>query len=117
MGFRSTLEERVSDLLCELGVKYEYEDRHIPHQIQHHYIPDFHLANGIFLETKGYWPSNERRKVKNIIEQNPHLDIRMVFQNEHNRISKKSRTTYAMWCDRHNIKYCSFKNIPIDWLA
>tara|TARA_R100000655_G_scaffold88996_1_gene129475 strand:+ start:195 stop:545 length:351 start_codon:yes stop_codon:yes gene_type:complete len=115
--FRSKLEEKVSDLLCRLGVNYEYEDRRIPYQIQHNYIPDFHLANGIFLETKGYWSSSDRRKVKNIIEQNPQLDIRMVFQNPNNRINKKSKTTYSMWCDKNNIKHCSFSNIPIDWLT
>tara|TARA_Y100001973_G_C5199868_1_gene336800 strand:- start:1241 stop:1591 length:351 start_codon:yes stop_codon:yes gene_type:complete len=115
--FRSRLEERVSDLLCNLGVKYEYEDHRIPYQIQHFYLPDFHLANGIFLETKGYWSAADRRKTKNIIEQNPQVDIRMVFQNENNRISKKSKTTYAMWCDKHNIKHCQFTDIPISWLT
>ena len=30
MAFRSGLEERVADLLCELGVKYEYESTKFP---------------------------------------------------------------------------------------
>ena len=46
MAFRSGLEERVADLLCELGVKYEYESTKIPYVIQHTYTPDFILPNG-----------------------------------------------------------------------
>ena len=53
--FRSELEEKVSDLLCELKVKYEYEPVRIPYEIQHNYSPDFLLPNGIYLECKGYW--------------------------------------------------------------
>ena len=114
--FRSKLEEKVSDLLCELGVSYEYEATKVDYQITHYYVPDFVLPNGIALECKGYWPSNERRKMKNVIEQNPQIDVRMVFQSPYNKISKKSKTTYAQWCDRHNIKWCAFHTIPMEWL-
>ena len=54
MAFRSGLEERVADLMCELGVKYEYESTKVPYVIQHIYTPDFLLPNGIYLECKGY---------------------------------------------------------------
>ena len=30
MAFRSGLEEQVADLMCELGVKYEYESTKVP---------------------------------------------------------------------------------------
>ena len=32
------------------------------------------------------------------------------------KISKKSRTTYAQWCERHGIKWAAVHAIPIDWL-
>ena len=54
MAFRSKLEERVADLLSNLGVSYEYESIKIPYVIQHTYTPDFCLPNGVWLETKGY---------------------------------------------------------------
>ena len=117
MAFRSGLEERVADLMCELGVKYDYEPTQVPYQIQHMYTPDFLLPNGIFLETKGYWDAEDRRKMKAVKEQHPELDIRMVFQSPYNKISKKSKTTYAKWCDKHDIPWTSFTNIPIDWLT
>ena len=115
MAFRSGLEERVADLMCELGVKYEYESTKVPYIIQHIYTPDFLLPNGIYLETKGFWEASDRRKIKNVKEQHPELDIRMVFQNPFNKIAKKSKTTYAQWCDKHDIKWTSFTNIPIEW--
>ena len=117
MAFRSGLEEKVADLLVELGVKYEYETVKIPYVIEHLYCPDFILPNGIHLECKGYWEAEDRRKIKAVKLLNPDLDLRMVFQSPFNKISKKSKTTYAKWCDRHNIPWTSFVNIPIDWLT
>ncbi len=117
MAFRSSLEEKVADLMCELGVKYEYESTKVPYIIQHIYTPDFLLPNGIFLETKGFWEPEDRRKIKNVKEQHPELDIRMVFQSPFNKISKKSKTTYAQWCDKHKIPWTSYINIPINWFT
>ena len=114
--FKSQLEEKVSDLLCELGIDYEYEPTRVPYQIMHHYSPDFLLPNGIYLETKGYWDAADRRKMKAVKEQNPDLDIRMVFQAPFNTISKKSKTTYAKWCEKHDIPWTAWHNIPIEWL-
>ena len=117
MAFRSGLEEKVADLMIDLGVKYEYESTQVPYQIMHSYTPDFLLPNGIFLEVKGYWDAESRRKMKAVKLQNPELDIRMVFQAPYNKISKKSKTTYAQWCDKHDIPWTSFTNIPVEWLV
>jgi hypothetical protein len=116
MAFRSGLEEKVADLLVDLGVKYEYESTKVSYVISHHYTPDFVLPNGVWLETKGYWDSKDRKKIKSVIQQNPDIDLRMVFQAPYNTISKKSKTTYASWCEKNNIQWCSFSNIPITWL-
>ena len=114
--YRSQLEERVADLLIELGVTYDYETTKIPYTIPHNYYPDFILPNGIILECKGYWEASDRRKIKSVKEQNPDIDLRMVFQSPFNTISKKSKTTYAQWCENQGIPWTSFKNIPLEWL-
>ena len=101
--YRSGLEEKIADLLTELGVSFEYESIKVPYTIQHHYHPDFILPNYVHLETKGYWAASDRRKVLAVKRDNPDLDLRMVFQSPYNTISKKSKTTYAQWCERHNI--------------
>ena len=116
MAFRSGLEERVADLLVDLGVKYEYESTKVDYVISHIYTPDFVLPNGVILECKGYWDAADRRKIKTVKQQHPELDLRMVFQAPFNTISKKSKTTYAKYCEKLNIPWCSFASIPIKWL-
>ena len=117
MAFRSGLEEKVADLLVDLGVKYEYESTKIPYVIHFSYCPDFVLPNGVWLETKGYWDAADRRKIKAVKQQNPEIDLRMVFQAPYNTISKKSKTTYAKYCEKLGIPWTSWANIPLDWLT
>ena len=114
--FRSKLEESIASLLEGLGVTYEYESKKISYVIQHHYTPDFVLPNHVILECKGYWDAADRRKIKQVKKDNPDLDLRMVFQSPFNTISKKSKTTYAKWCEKLDIPWTSFHNIPLDWL-
>ena len=114
--FRSNLEESIADLLSELGISYEYESTRVPYTIQHFYSPDFILPNYVHLEAKGYWEPKDRRKILAVKKENPDLDLRMVFQAPYNTISKKSKTTYAQWCEKHDIPWCAFHTIPLDWL-
>ena len=115
MAFRSGLEEKVADLMVDLGIDYEYETEKIPYTIEHIYTPDFLLPNGIYLECKGYWEAEDRRKIKAVKQQHPEIDLRMVFQSPYNKISKKSKTTYARWCEKHEIPWASFGSIPGSW--
>ena len=114
--YRSGLEERVANLLEGLGVSYEYESKKISYVIQHNYTPDFVLPNSVILECKGYWDAADRRKIKQVKKDNPDIDLRMVFQSPYNTISRKSKTTYAKWCEKLDIPWTSFHNIPLDWL-
>ena len=114
--FRSGLEEQVAKLLSGLGISYEYESEKLSYTIEHHYTPDFVLPNYIYLETKGYWSPADRRKILNVLKANPEIDLRMVFQSPYNKINKKSKTTYAMWCEKHDIPWTSYHNIPLEWL-
>ena len=100
MKFRSGLEKQVAELLKELSVKFEYESTKVPYELQCNYTPDFLLPNGIYLETKGQFTSEDRRKMLAVKKQHPELDIRMVFQAPFNKISKRSKTTYAQWCEK-----------------
>ena len=115
--FRSKLEEKVAVLLQELGGSYEYENEKLSYTIEHTYTPDFRLPNYTYLEAKGYWDAADRRKILAVKKDNPDVDIRMVFQSPYNTISKSSKTTYAKWCEKHDIPWCAFHTIPIDWLV
>ena len=114
--YKSGLEEQVAKLLTGLGVSYEYESCKIPYTIQHNYHPDFILPNHVHLEAKGYWSAPDRRKIAAVKRDNPELDLRMVFQSPYNKISKGSKTTYAQWCEKHDIPWTHFHDIPLDWL-
>ena len=114
--FRSKLEENIASLLQNLGVSYQYESEKLSYTIEHDYTPDFVLPNYIYLEAKGYWAPADRRKILNVKKANPEIDLRMVFQSPYNRISKKSKTTYAQWCEKHNIPWTHFHDIPLEWL-
>jgi hypothetical protein len=117
-GFRSGLEERVAEQLDQLGIEYTYEKvklKYIRPASAHVYTPDFVLANGIIVETKGRFLPADRMKHIMVKKHNPKLDIRFVFSNSNARISKASRTTYAEWCRKNGYKYAD-KTIPIEWL-
>ena len=117
-GFRSGLEERVAEQLDQLGVSYTYEKvklKYIRPASEHIYTPDFVLASGIIVETKGRFLLADRMKHLMVKKHNPELDIRFVFSNSNARISKASKTTYAMWCRKNGYKF-SDKTIPEEWI-
>ena len=111
---RSHLEEQVADLLDEMDIEYQYESEKIPYMIEANYIPDFKVGD-IYFETKGYFPPDQRRKMKAVKEANPDLDIRIIFQSPHNKINKRSKTTYSMWAEKNGFPWCAYYAIPVDW--
>ena len=117
-GFRSGLEMTIDESLKEKGIDGEYEQHIIEYvkpETHHKYHPDFKLPNGIFVETKGRFLADDRKKHILIKKQHPELDIRFLFQNSKTKISKGSKTTYGMWCDKHGFVYAD-KEIPEEWL-
>ena len=117
-GWRSGLEDQVGAQLDNAGVKYKYEEMVIPY-VQpvkpRKYTPDFILATGLVIETKGRFLTADRQKHLRVKEQYPDLDIRFVFSNPNQRISKQSATTYAIWCESKGFKYAK-QFIPDAWL-
>ena len=57
----------------------------------------------------------DRQKMLLIKEQYPDIDFRIVFYNANQKIKKGSKTTYAMWCDKHGFKW-AHKTIPPEWI-
>ena len=117
-GFRSGLEERIAEQLDSLGVEYTYETvklKYIKPASSHVYTPDFQLPNGIIVETKGRFLAPDRQKHLLVKKHNPELDIRFVFSNSNARISKTSKTTYAMWCRKNGYLFAD-KTIPEEWI-
>lgn len=116
-GYRSGLEKRIADCLVKDKVKFEYEKTKLKYtKTSHHtYTPDFVLPNGIIIEAKGRFTSQDRQKHLLVKEHHPKLDIRFVFSNSKSKLYKGSKTTYGDWCDKNGFKYAD-KLIPKGWL-
>lgn len=117
-GFRSGLEVKVAGELRSSGTTVAYE----LHKLSYvkparpsKYTPDFILDNAIVIETKGRFITEDRHKHILIKAQWPGLDLRFVFSSPNTRISKTSKTTYAMWCETHGFPYAS-KSVPPAWI-
>tara|TARA_Y100001937_G_scaffold73896_1_gene100578 strand:+ start:10209 stop:10583 length:375 start_codon:yes stop_codon:yes gene_type:complete len=118
-GFRSGLEDSVAEQLKNSGVGFDYEETklsYIKPEKNHTYTPDFYLPKqNIFIETKGLFTSADRQKMRLIKDQYSDLDIRFVFSNSRSKISKRSKTTYGMWCEKYGFLFAD-KLIPEEWL-
>jgi hypothetical protein len=88
-----------------------YEDTHLKYEIpasSHTYTPDFRIHNtNIFLELKGIFSLQDRKKHLLLKEQYPQYRIIIVFQNYSVPINKGSKTTYSQWCEKNNIEWMS----------
>ncbi len=117
-GWRSGFEEKVAKDLTSRGVGFVFEGRKVkytPPEKERTYTPDFELGNGVIIETKGYFTSEDRKKMRWVKEQHPELDIRLLFYRARNRINKGSNTTYADWCDRYGYIWAE-GGVPQGWL-
>lgn len=116
-GFRSGLEDRNAKHLLTLGQRVVFEEHTLeytqPGRLRR-YTPDFILDNGIVVETKGRFITADRQKHILIKEAYPDLDLRFVFSNPHQTISKQSKTTYAAWCEHKGFLWAD-KVVPVEW--
>jgi len=116
-GYRSGLEETISQQLTKLSVPVLYETEKVKYEVNEvrTYTPDFKLPNGIIIESKGRFVAADRKKHLLIQKQHKDLDIRFVFSNSRAKIAKGSKTTYGDWCDKHGFLYAD-KRIPEEWI-
>ena len=118
-GYRSGLEVQVANQLAAAGIDVAYEEEkieyHKPARVSK-YTPDFVLPNGIVIETKGRFLTDDRQKHILVKAQHPQRDIRFVFSSSKAKISKASKTTYAMWCEKNGFRFAD-KLIPASWLT
>lgn len=120
-GYRSGLEDACAAQINAAGLEVKYETEKLSYVIpasKHSYTPDFKLPKkgGFFyVESKGRWVTDDRKKMLLIKEQHPEIDIRLVFSSCTQKLYKGSKTSYAAFCDKHGITYAC-KKIPCEWL-
>jgi hypothetical protein len=114
-NYKSKLEQTFADILSSINAPIIYEEYYVDYivpETEAKYNIDFTLLNMVHLEIKGYFRDyKERRKYELIRDQYPDLDLRFVFADPNKKIYKRSKTTYAMWADKLNYKWCSIKDI------
>lgn len=115
MGYRSGFERTLAAQMKQANVLFEYEPIKLPYSIDHVYVPDFRLPNGVIIEAKGLLDQDTRSKMLAVKRNHPDLDIRFCFMNARNTLNKKSKTTYGMWADKNGFPWCDGK-IPEEWL-
>jgi len=117
LGYRSGLEVAIARQLESSGIAFEYETFKIHYLVNEtrSYRPDYKLPNGVIIETKGRFTSDDRKKHLLIQQQHPELDIRFVFTSSKTKLSKTSKTSYADWCQKNGFLYAD-KFIPEEWL-
>ena len=113
--FKNKFEGRLHASLKRRQPKYKYEfsyeSERIPYVIEADYIPDWPMkkANGkkMYIEAKGYFRPESKRKMVAVKKQHPELDIRIVFYS--------ARKKDIRWAERYGFPY-SIGSIPDDWL-
>ena len=115
--YRSGLESDIAEYLKDKQNQVRYERLKIEWEDLRYrtYTPDFILDNGIIIETKGIFDTEDRRKHLAIREQHPELDIRFVFSNSKAKLYKGAKSRYYEWCDKHEFKW-EHRIIPEAWL-
>ena len=129
-GFRSGLEMNFAEMLDKLKIRWEYETIKLDYTtespsyrkmkcnkcgsnkftVSKRYTPDFILTDlGLIIETKGQFTAKDRKKMLAVTKQNPNVDILIVFQYPHTRLTKQSKKTNTKWCNENRIKCVGIK--------
>ena len=83
-------------------------------------MPDLKIKE-MYIEVKGYFRQDAQRKMRNVKEQHPDLDIRFLFQKNNStlqgakRRKDGSKMTCAQWAERYGFEYAEGV-IPDEWL-
>jgi hypothetical protein len=117
-GIRSGLEDKVKNSLIEKNIPFTYESEKIKFvqpAVSRTYTPDFVFVKKdgsiMFVETKGRWTVEDRKKIALVKDQHPTMDLRMLFQSN-NKIRKGSKTTYGDVCDKMNLVWAVGTSVP-----
>jgi hypothetical protein len=116
-GHRSGLETKVEEALQKQGLSFSYEKESFVYYRKGRYTPDFTIdgEHPFHIEVKGYWFPQDRSKVLATIIANPDMRLLVALQRPFMTISKKSKTSYAAWCTKNGIPWCSIP-IPEDFI-
>lgn len=121
--YRSMFEKHLATNLAQRGIGFNYETETLPYTVpeqSRRYTPDFIITTRsglkVYIEAKGLFTPDDRKKAILVRNDHPDVDIRFVFMNSANKLSARSKTTYAMWCEKHGFMWAD-KFVPDAWLT
>jgi predicted nuclease of restriction endonuclease-like RecB superfamily len=109
--YKNLFEATVAKQIKRSKVKFEYEPERIPFVIASHYRPDFVLSTAlgkVYIECKGYFRPEDKRKLLAVKRQNPKYDIRILFYSH--------RPSYIKWAEKNGFKW-AVEKIPREWFS
>ena len=116
---RSKFEDKIKKVFKQNNVKFKYEGEKIQYIVEANYVPDFIFFNRkkqkIYVETKGWFRPEDRKKMLKVKICNPDLDIRLWFQKD-NFLTKKKKKKYSDWAEQHDFVYHVGYTFPEHWL-
>lgn len=107
---KNPFERRIYNRLRRARAKFKYEHERIPYVLAGHYLPDFVIdtpLGRVYLECKGYFRREDKRKLAAVKKQHPEMDLRILFY----RHSK----TNIKWAEKNGLKY-AVSSLPKEWL-
>jgi len=110
LKLKNKFEKSVARRLRRSKLKFTYESERIPYVLACHYLTDFIIETPlgrIYLEAKGYFRREDKRKLVAVKKQHPSIDLRILFYRSDKRNIK--------WAEKNGIKYAISK-IPPEWL-
>lgn len=118
--FKSKFEGYVAEYL---GEDYQYEVAKldfIQPQQKRKYTPDFQIAENTFIECKGIFSADDRKKMLWVREQHPDKTFLLLFYNANQKLRKGSSTSYSDWADKNGFVWADWykegRKIPDNWL-
>lgn len=99
--FKSRFEGYVAEYL---GEGYQYEVKKLDFvqpQQKRKYTPDFQIAENTFIECKGIFSADDRKKMLWVREQHPDKTFLLLFYNANQKLRKGSSTSYSDWADKN----------------
>lgn len=96
---RSSWEANFCRLLKSKNIKYEYEPKTFwlnDNNREITYTPDI-FYNNKFIEIKGMWRVNDKRKVELFIQQYPNIKIIIIDSNKYSKLQKRYSKVIKNW--------------------
>jgi predicted nuclease of restriction endonuclease-like RecB superfamily len=115
--FEAEVYKAFTALQTQYSFKFEYETENLPYVSEHSYYPDWvvKLSSGkkFYVESKGWLRPEDRRKMREILQQHKDKDIRFLFQRDQ-PIYKGAKSNYSDWAQSLGCKWC-VGAIPKSW--